>query len=160
MESLKDFLPILLALLYFLLSGLGSKKKKQNAPPKRTMFPDRQEGTLNEEKPPLTFEELLREISGGRPIEEVEQEYESYEEELSQVPDKYQAYTGSITDAEPIEIKKLDDQVEIPEGAKKLKVLYEGGSGYNADRVRKMLQSKDGLKDAVVLAEILNPKYF
>ena len=65
MESLKDFLPILLALLYFLISGLGSKKKKDQANRRRSAKPVQEtpEVTTQSEKP-LTFEDLLRQISG------------------------------------------------------------------------------------------------
>jgi hypothetical protein len=175
MESLKDFLPILLALLYFLISGLGSKKKKDQANRRQSSRPAQEtpEVTTQSEKP-LTFEDLLRQISGETEEKrEVQEEFTATVEEIED--DVYQTLYDQDEESKYADYNELDvanqkysrlnDRVQIEEEVERKRVLEvidledkkERGA---SSKIKEMLNSKEGARNAIILSEIIRPKYF
>ncbi|MFC2186175.1 hypothetical protein ACFCT7_02580 [Fulvivirgaceae bacterium LMO-SS25] len=174
MESLKDFLPILLALLYFLISGLGSKKKKSQPNRRQPSRPTEDSPEVNTpSEKPLTFEELLRQISGETEEKrEVEEELNSTVEEIED--DVYETVYGdreeskyadfSEVDVSQEKYSRLNDRVKIEEEIERKRILevidLEEDQKGSSSKIKEMLQSPEGARDAIILSEIIRPKYF
>ena len=175
MESLKDFLPILLALLYFLVSGLASKNKKGQTTRQQNSRPavDSPEVNTPSEKP-LTFEDLLRQISGETEEKrEVEQELNSTVEEIED--DVYETVYGEREESKYADFNEVDvsnqkysrlnDRVQIEEENERKKTLEvidleETEQFGSSSKIKRMLRSPEGARDAIILSEIIRPKYF
>ena len=182
MNDLEIYIYIALALIYFLSRAL--KKKKPAKPPRptsRTSSHEEYEHPAQKEKQ-VTFEDLLREFTGQKdePVPEVqeeeveaenyrslEQEYIDSEEEPYSVEyetydeSQYKSYEEVYGKGE--HLKTLDEQVQINEPVRKRFDEYkikEEVNIHKASRFRKLLKNKDSIKDAIILKEILDRKYF
>ncbi len=175
MESLKEFLPILLALLYFLVSGLASRKKKNKTTRKQNSIPDKNTPEVNTpSEKPLTFEDLLRQISGEtkekrKEEEEVTATVEEIEEDVYETlydqdeETKYPA--NNKVDVPHQKYSMLNDRVQIEEeieGGKILEVvdLADEKRESSSSKIKELLNTREGARDAIILSEIIRPKYF
>lgn len=169
-DILKDLSPFLLAILYFLLSALGGKKKKKN---KRDPFPQRNFNETEEAQAPkrkaLTFEDLLREIEGYTNPEEEKSPMQEMEPatpiDTVEMPTtrQYKDYEGSVSSSK--KYSRLGDRVQLEAiASKKMQVeeLDEEGlapvSSFAQD-IKNALQTQDGARKAIIYSEILNRKY-
>lgn len=180
MDDLELYIYIALGVIYFLSRAF--RKKKPAAPPQNQRNADSRsdyDQTSQKEKP-VSFEDLLREFTGqkekpvydydeenGEPDEnyyednyyqEEEQNKEEYEteEEL-----EYKSYDEVYNVNK--DLKTLDEQVDLKLTTKKRFKEYKIEKGVNihtAKRFRELLQNKDSIKDAIILKEILDRKYF
>ncbi len=180
MEDLQIYIYIALAAIYFLSRAFKGKKSKQSPGklPDSDQYNDQPEDQSQRERP-ISFEDLLREFSGQKEKRELEKYEEAdveeiidYEEEI--VPEEikqpsYAAYNDpgygkyAETSQEKNKYKTLSEEIEIEELNKERFIEYkrdENTSSNNASRIRKFLQDKDSIKDAIILKEVLDRKYF
>lgn len=170
MENIREFLPILLAILYFVLSALSGKKKKPIGPKKE--IENKEQSPTRKSTKPLTFEELLREISGEGKIEPTD-----YEEEKREAPrriaeptqttfskpekNRFSDFEGAMTDQ-----RRASFRTSKTEEQKKKRLEVEeleeekAPAAWQASDIKKMLQSTEGARKAIILSEIMRPKYF
>jgi len=179
MDDLELYIYIALALIYFLSRAF--RKKKPVAPPRKPQDANSSDGYEQDHRKEkqVTFEDLLREFTGQKkePEYEYEERPEEYEESHSE--EKYY-HDEESTEEYPTEeevgyksyeevysmnkdLKTLDEQVRLEMAEKKRFDTYKIETGRNihvAKRYRKMLHNKDSIKDAIILKEILDHKYF
>jgi hypothetical protein len=189
MSDLELYIYIGLVLIYF-LSRAMRKKKPQKPPIQRSVNParDTQEKTSTEVRP-LTFEELLKEFTGQKeeetPVVEAEEPgsleepspgvyeygtddrsgeneyddnhsetYENYDETYKSYEEVYDHQGKLIT---------LDEQVDLSSAGRKRFEKYKIDKAENihiARRYKNMLMNQDSIRDAIILKEILDRKYF
>ena len=172
MDDLELYIYIALGVIYFLSRAF--RKKKPVTPPQNQRNADTghdyDEDTRTEK--PVTFEDLLREFTGQK--EEAEYDYadEGEEPDSSYVEDSPKEYAST----EEVEyksyrevynvnkdLKSLDEQVDLEKTGKKRFEEYkieEGVNVHTAKRFRELLRNKDSIRDAIILKEILDRKYF
>lgn len=137
-------------------------KKKGETPPAQAKKPK----SNNSGKPPISFEDLLKEFEQGgsssrkqqpEPVEEYEfaQEYPD-DDEIQQV------YESSVRDAE--RMKTIDELVDLEDnrhsGSFRHFVGYaEHEKEEEENEFMEMLRDADGAKKAIVMSEIINRKY-
>jgi hypothetical protein len=175
MDDLELYIYIALGAIYFLSRVL--RKKKPAPPPQKHRNTDSGRGyeqTPRTEKP-VTFEDLLKEFTGQK--EKPEYEYEEEPEELEEsYTQEVEQSAGEYATEEEVsyksyeevynvnkDYKTLDEQVKLELAEKKRFDEYKISEGVNihtAKRFRDLLQNKDGIKDAIILKEILDHKYF
>jgi hypothetical protein len=182
MNDLEIYIYIALALIYFLSRAF--RKKKPAKPPRPTSRSSSEEeyGHPAQKEKPLTFEDLLKEFTGQKnePVPEVHEEeieeegYESLEQEYINSEDQpysaeYETYDESqYKSYEEVygkeeHLKTLDEQIQINEPVRKRFDEYKIKEELNihkASRFRKLLKNKDSIKDAIILKEILDRRYF
>ena len=180
MDDLQIYIYLALAAIYFLSRAFKSKKRSQSPGklPDSDPYNEMPEEQSQRDRP-MTFEDLLKEFSGKkeeRKLEEYEEteesEMSSYEEEMvtqDSIQPSYDTYNdpGYINYDEVYQgkdkIKTLDEQVIVEKLDKerhdKYKIIKVKSANY-ASRIRKILHSKDSIKDAIILKEVLDRKYF
>jgi hypothetical protein len=182
MNDLEIYIYIALALIYFLSRAFRKKKPaKPPRPTSRTSSEEAYEHPSQKEKP-LTFEDLLKEFTGQKnePVSDVQEEeieeesYKSLEEEYINSEEQpysaeYETYDESNYKSyeevygEGKHLKTLDEQVQINEPVRKRFDEYKIKEEINihkASRFRELLRNKDSIKDAIILKEILDRRYF
>ena len=180
MDDLELYIYIALGVIYFLSRAF--RKKKQVAPPQNKRKADSGEdyaGAPQKEKT-VTFEDLLREFTGQKEepeydyVEEAEEPDRSYDEESYYREEEQNAEEYTATEEVEYksydevynvskDLKTLDEQVDLKLAEKKRFDKYkieEGVNIHTAKRFRELLQNKDSIKDAIILKEILDRKYF
>jgi len=190
MSDLELYIYIGLILIYFLSRALRKKKtgnppvQRPRNPSSRDVY----EKTSTKERP-MTFEDLLKEFTGQReevtPAVEVEEpaevdtkpqdeseiendvetsynEYKSYDENLYEnYEETYKSYEEVFGHEEGL--VTLDEQVNLKKPRRKRFEGYKIQEEENihvAQRFRHMLKNRDSIKDAIILKEILDRKYF
>lgn len=165
-------------ILYFLFTVLKKPKKDEV---ENTGSPDNQQ----EQRKPVSFEDLLKEIrqgqqererdfqqSGqGKGVEErptvqsrtFERQERRYEPAQINQPKAYQKFQGEVSDKALPKIKTLDEQVSLSASIEGIKSTLK--SETTEKRVRnskyaRLLNNPNSVKDAVVLSEILNRRHF
>ena len=182
MNDLEIYIYIALAVIYFLSRAFRKKNpaKPPGRPSQTSSQKDNDHSTKTEK--PLTFEDLLREFTGQKDepvpetrVEEIEEEnYESLEQEYINAEEQpysteyenydesqYKSYEEVYGKGE--HMKTLDEQIQINEPVRKRFNEYkikEELNVHKASRFRELLKNKDSLKDAIILKEILDRKYF
>jgi hypothetical protein len=180
MNDLEIYIYIALAVIYFLSRAFRKKNPaKPPRPTQRTTSQDDYEQQSQKEKP-LTFEDLLKEFTGQKekPVHEVEEEeeerYESLEQEyIDAEAEPYSAEYESYDESQyrsydevygkGKDLKTLDEQVQINEPFRKRfdeYMIQKEVNIHNASRFRELLKNKDSVRDAIILKEILDRKYF
>lgn len=174
--DLGNIIYIAAVIIYFIYSAIKKGKENQELP---------SEGESQTPRRTVTFEDLLKEIRDGqrpqetyRPktVEEIpappKREHkpvaETVFEEKKQVqkPKKakaYEAYQGTFSDFELSRMKAMEQPMSnyIPLAGIKSDLAYEETEKERkANRYRDLLKNPTGIKDAVVLSEILNRRYF
>ncbi len=184
MDELQIYIYLALALIYFLSQAFRKKKPKQPRGYGESDTAEEETSRIPERDRSMTFEELLEEFTGQRSEEKAKEEArkkarEAYElEEEPEEPeimkddeykvyDEYDDYKASAyreyTDysAQSSKLKTLDEQVDIEEPIEKLFDGYQDKyKQTRADKYRKILSNPETIKDAIILKEILDPKYF
>ena len=186
MDDFKIWLYLIIGAIYIISRAL-KKKEPEKMPPKS---PLETEDTQSRRKTPSSFEELLREISQEQGAAQDQTRAETEEEERSETaaPVYYQTQQDTkrkearIQEEIKLEGEKrhfADDEsraiyersIKEAEGADityerdvhfKMKGVQKGDAKKNpfASDLKQMLQSPSSAKKAVVLAEILNRKYW
>ncbi len=179
MDDLELYIYIALGVIYFLSRAF--RKKKPVTPPRKQQDANSREGHEQDHRTEkqVTFEDLLREFTGQK--KEPEYEYEEGPEEHEQSYDEEKYYQEEESAEEYAteeevgyksyeevysmnkDLKTLDEQVNLEIAEKKRFNEYKIEEGRNihvAKRFREMLHNKDSVKDAIILKEILDHKYF
>jgi hypothetical protein len=178
MNDLELYIYIALALIYFLTRAF--KPKKNPRPPGKY-----EESASDPSETParparerqMTFEELLQEFTGYKepPQTEAPPAYEEQvEEEIQEKKEEYQYYEGyddykkssyaeySSFAEEKGKMITIDEQISFEEP---LERKFEWGvdelveSSYTT-KYRKMLQNRESIRDAIIMKELLDRKYF
>lgn len=184
MDDLQFWLYVIIGVIYLITQVRKKSKQQQNIPPSKPA----QESTTADwqmesrqstpEKKPMTFEELLREITEAKEsttqYETTEQpEYVDYDDNI---PDEIQEVElVDYTKTDPIyqqyeDAKSRDYSTYSLEDNSKMESSemrfgkfreFESESRANLlDLYLKDLRDPEGMKKAVVLSEVLSPKYF
>ena len=181
MKDLELYIYIGLALIYFLSRAFRKKKPvKPPAPRPGTSTNEDYDNAIPKEKP-LTFEDLLREFTGKKnvPVPEDKEELieiedddsieRKYTQEDDQIAEEYETYNeDNYKSYEDVygnkgNLKTLDEQIQINVPVRNRFDEYKIEVKTNihvAKRFRELLQNKNSLKDAIILKEILDRKYF
>ncbi len=181
MNDLELYIYIALALIYFLSRAFRQKKPKQ-PPGSYTNLPTSGQNTTSksERDRTKTFEELLQEFTGYKeaPLtKEMAEENEKVEEEVveaAEIPDEYQTYeeyddykSSDYINYDDIykksgEFTTLEEQgsLEVPIDIIFDKSEIDKGATLRAKRYRQMLVDKQSFKEAFILKELFEPKYF
>lgn len=161
---------IVAIIIYFIYTALQQKKSmpgdqdRQDLPPQENTNPPRKK---------KTFEDLLREIrndqaererdiviSGEKPKIEERRVEADVPDEVYEEGSGYNNPYGDYAKKQPL--VKLDDQVDIYDNRKilgEVEAISDEDKHY-VNRYAKLLKSPRTVKDAVVVAEILNRKHF
>lgn len=182
MNDLELYIYIALALIYF-LSRAVRKKKPSQPPPRRQGSTTQQGGNPNSDgERPMTFEDLLREFTGQKEVPTNQRRVEEYEDLNTVVSEEDQymdseeemvksydmANDGTYMSYEDVygysdNVKTLDEQVSLNAPKKKRFERYQVKEDENihiAQRYRELLTDGEGIRDAIILKEILDRKYF
>ena len=166
MDDYQTILYIIIGVIYLLARILKRKKPQVPLPKVEREIPEAEVTAQGpERKRPLSFEDLIKEISGGKTPEEPETIAEpSKPEPISEpaVPDA----TAQATYQESIKTDK-----RLKKKSSKSKALFkeprifeefdseEGESQYLAEDIRRSLKNNWDIKKAIVINEILTRKY-
>ena len=181
MKDLELYIYIALALIYFLSRAFRQKKPKR-PPGSYTNLPTSEQNTSpkTERDRSITFEELLQEFTAYKEepqSKEIAEEIKEEEEEMVQtaeIENEYQTYEEyddyKSTDyinyddiyKKSSERTTLDEQVNLEEPINKNFTEYEipDSATLRAKKFREMLSDKKSFKDAFILKELFDPKYF
>ena len=180
MDDLQLYIYIALAAIYFLSRAFKGKKPGQRPGkiPDSNPIDNKSEDPAPREQP-MTFEDLLKEFSGHKK----EKELEKFEEEEVDDINEYEKELTSQHVEEPSyktyndpensnfddiyqgqgKYKTIDEQVIIEEPVKErfneYKIHVVKNANY-ASRIRRILHSKESIKEAIILKEVLDRKYF
>lgn len=188
MDDLQFWLYVIIGVIY-LISQVRKKAKQQQGPPTEkplTRKPTSQSPTWQREtatptsgQKPMTFEDLLREITEAKTMKD-EPEYETYEKpeydydtdieaeklepevvDYRNTDSIYQKYEDAKT--KDYSINSLEESLKLEEVDMKFGKFkeFEAESKVNLlDLYTKDLRDPEGLKKAVILTEILSPRHF
>jgi len=189
MDNLQFWLYVIIGIIY-LITQVRKKAKEQAPPPQRPV--QRQETTpqfrpeTQSQQPtqkPISFEDLLREITEAKAPPQSVPQYEPYKQPEyvdydDDVVDEEEAYEPVVTDyrkTDPIYKKyedakaydytsnSLEDTLKLENVDMRFGRFNEFESQKNRNLLEeytKDLRDPDGFKKAVILSEILNAKHF
>lgn len=141
--------------------------------------PDEPETRRKREEQPSTFEEILRELTGESPLErraqEVEEEddyehpfnqrkaREAAEDAKEKIKENADSFGESVQQAKGA--RRISDKIDIEEsiGSKRLEVktAKSGKKKKNtAASIARSLKNPESARKAIILSEIIRPKYF
>ena len=164
MDDIGNLVYILVFVIWFLYKTFWKRKKKPASPlpPVDPSAPEpkpQERSTRDATPPPITFEDVLRELTGTPPVTVTEPE------KIDEIPELY-----SVEDIPPtmeetsFEVFETTAETQPAKGRQVLgdfsayKITKEHSSKA-AREVFKMLRSKNGLKKAIILKEILDRPY-
>ena len=167
--DLENLLPLVLAAIYILSRFFKAKpnqgKSKKPISPQKTNRPVSVDNKPTKKKA-FTFEDILKEFERNLSGEDMEEEKPlpvediEYEKpkpvtvEVEDRPSKYESYEGTSYETPEI-LKKDRSEKEEFSRSENYAVKEEEESDFV-----KMLREPDGAKNAIVLSEIINRKYF
>jgi hypothetical protein len=164
MDDIGNLVYILVFVIWFLYKTFWKRKKKP-ASPLPTVGPSAPEpkpqerSTREATPPPVTFEDVLRELTGAPPVtvtepEKIDETPELYP--LEDLPANMEETSFEVFET-PAETQPAAGPV-LKADFSAYKIRKEQGSKA-AREVFKMLKSKNGLKQAIILKEILDRPY-
>ncbi len=160
MDDIQTILYIAIGVIYLLARVL--KRKKPAPPPSQDaeQIPQVEHTPKTpERKKPLSFEQVIREISGQAATREPEPKPEP-EIQISD-SDAQSTYKKSIKAAKRVKKRKIGD-IKIPSARIGLFQNYdteEKGRNYLAEEIARSLKNNRDIKKAIVINEILTRKY-
>ena len=164
MDDIGNLVYLLVFIIWFLYKIFGKRKKKTTRPlpPVDTRAPEpkpQEQSSRDSTSPPITFEDVLRELTGTRPVTVTEPE------EIDETPELYPVEDiPPTTEETSFEVFETTAETQPAKGRQVLgdfsayKITKEHSSKA-AREVFKMLRSKNGLKKAIILKEILDRPY-
>ena len=168
MDDLQVVIYIVFLAIYFLSRFLKGSKQKQT-PRREAREVNREEDTAQDEERPMTFEDILRELT--QPKERPKPKPQSRPKPIP--ARKEYEFRGSEPDDDEIQevfeeskrrargIQTIDEMVDIGEGSIKFREYEEKLEEDNeyASEIRDMLKNPDDVRKAVILKEILDRKF-
>ncbi|MDN5210992.1 hypothetical protein QQ020_02995 [Fulvivirgaceae bacterium BMA12] len=176
MDDLSTVFYIIIGIIYFIYSAIKKGKPKniprqQPGSPVQDELDQGNEAATGEEMPRRpSFEDLLREFTQEEPPaapKEVVEEttYETYEEPVNTyVPDT--TYPTYQEEKKAPSIYDEYQNIQVTEEDIVRRPLFKASEADEAPvnkfgaELREMLKNRDGLKKAIIINEILKPKYF
>ncbi len=164
MDDIGNLVYILVIIILFLykIFWKGKKKPASPLPPVDTSTPEpkpQERSTRDATPPPITFQDVLRELTGTPPVTVTEPE------KIDEIPELYPVEDiPPTTEETSFEVFETTAETQPAKGRQVLddfsayKVTKEHSSKA-AREVFKMLRSKNGLKKAIILKEILDRPY-
>ncbi len=164
MDDVGNLVYLLVFIIWFLYKIFGKGKKKTTRPlrPVDTRAPEpkpQEQSSRDSTSPPITFEDVLRELTGTPPVTVTEPE------QIDETPELYPVEDIPPTMEETsFEVFETTAETQPAKGRQVLsdfsayKITKEHSSKA-AREVFKMLRSKNGLKKAIILKEILDRPY-
>ncbi|MCH7410895.1 hypothetical protein MM239_15915 [Belliella sp. DSM 111904] len=174
MDNIGNVIYVVAVIIYFIYTAIKKGGKGAAQPPTTT------EGPTEDHQRPQSFEDLLREIRKGQ--REEKRDLEKTGQGDSHIPhrskpiqtssDKYDGekkyasafdkYSGTVSNHEVPKLQTLDEQVRLSSDLIGIGTVGEDidKKQKSANRYKKLLQDPQNVKDAVVLSEIMNKKYF
>lgn len=187
MDSFQFWLYVIVAIIYLVSKAMQKDKRRQPPTPKRQ---DPDAGQETEQLPPLTFEELLREITEGKkrraeppqppkpvpppPVQSpVVQEYVDYDDELEEEEKSLERVDyDREREAQTLQVyERAKREVELKSSLGTLKSGLRGIESSLGTTTRgkkrhwllqeyvRELKTPSGFRKAVVMSEILKPKF-
>ena len=190
MDDLQFWLYVILGVVYLISQVRKKSKQQQNLPPEKPIDRDttstepqwKTETQRSSGQKPISFEELLREIAESKSIKN-QPEYETHKQP------EYIDYDDNLPDEiQDLEDLEVDHTKNDPVFKKYNEAKNRDYSGYSMEDSRKLesvdmkfgkfkefevgaqlnlldlylsdLRGPEGMKKAVILNEVLNPKYF
>ncbi len=164
MDDIGNLVYLLVFIIWFLYTIFwkGKKKPASPLPPVDTSTPEpkpQERSTRDATPPPINFGDVLRELTGTRPVTVTEPEKIDETPELYPVED-----IPPIVEETSFEVFETTAETQPAKGRQVLddfsayKITKEHSSKA-AREVFKMLRSKNGLKKAIILKEILDRPY-
>jgi hypothetical protein len=173
MDSSKIWIYLIIAAGYFISQVVKQRSKKAASPPKPTQRAMEKVEPARQQSKAVTFEELLREITESkrppsqRPVIDYDDQIENEERDLEDV--EYDHRKGNPTVASYEEAKReafvrpsLEETMKISDTVVsfgKFKEFERSGGRDLASEFLKDFRDPEGLKKAVVMSEILKPKF-
>jgi hypothetical protein len=165
--DLENLMPIILAIIYIASRFLKSKDKKKKAPKpfvEGQASPNDQQGGATENKKGFSFEDILKEFEKNLSGEEGEDEpavpepakpvrQQQFQSRKVSRPSPYKTYEGTV-----YESRATGDTDAGKED-------FERNQNYKLEEVEesdflRLLKAPNGARNAIVLGEIINRKYF
>jgi hypothetical protein len=167
MDNLENYFYILFAVIYIISRIIKARSKQKKSTPQQQGQRRAQPTGQQQQKPKKTFsfEDILKEfeknLAGEEeevahekplPVKEIKHEkpapapVKSYKNK----PNKYESYQG----------KSIKEEIELERNTAFLRSENYSITDDVASEYVKMLQDPDGFKNAIVLSEIINRKYF
>lgn len=173
MDNIENYLYLAFAVIYIISRIIKASKKQKGSQPQQTRQPGQpQARPINQQQPKpkktFSFEDILKEfeknLAGEEeetayekplPVKEIEHKKPAPEpvRSIESKPNKYESYQEQ--DYATSGFKKEDDKETVFARNEKYSITEDVASDYV-----KMLQDPEGFKNAVVLSEIINRKYF
>jgi len=166
MDDIGNLVYILVFIIWFLYRtfGKGVKKPVKPASPadQRRPDPDLHRGPSESTPPPVTFEDVLRELTGAPP------ETRAKEPQLEEVPETYETDYYPEPEEEETYFEVLEPTIEIPTapgpviGGRRFKELdvRKKRISKTARAAVKMFRSPQGVRQAFLMKEIFDRKHF
>ena len=166
MDDIGNLVYILVFIIWFLYRAFskgGKKPVKPASPPGQGRphpGPARESGPSQSTPPPVTFEDILRELTGAPP-----QTIERAPEVVEEIPETYSTeYYPEPEEETAFEV--LEPAPETPAttlhtGSSRFKVfeVKKKRSSKSARQALKMFKSKQGVRQAFIMKEIFDRKY-
>ena len=169
MENLETYLYIFFAVIY-IISRILKTRSKQNqsqnpAPnPQQQAKPHPLRKTARPKKA-FSFEDILKEFEKNISGENIEQEEAFPVREIKhEIPEPVAVKTIK-KDQSPYKLPKYDSVLSKPQNIERERPVFKRNEKFEikenvASEYVKMLQDPEGFRNAVVLSEIINRKYF
>jgi len=165
-DSLQVIIYIVFLAIYIISRALKSKKKPLPSKPREEIHGD----TETEEAPPLSFEDILRELTTGQKSQRREplpqkskvpdkREYE-FNDDVPDDDEIQEVYEESVRKAKAY--KTIDEIVELDDTSlvfKEYEKEKEEDRNPFAREIRSMLQNPEDARKAIILKEILDRKF-
>ncbi|HEX9650836.1 MAG TPA: hypothetical protein VGA21_09765 [Cyclobacteriaceae bacterium] len=165
-DSLQIIIYIVFIAIYFLSRFLKGNKQKASRP--RPRQESEEEGQVETNEQPMTFQDILRELTQPReapapqpkkraPVEPGPRDYE-FKGDYPDEAEIQEVYEESLSRAK--NVKTLDEMINIGEESIKFKEYQEADQqNALATEIREMLKDPYDAKRAIILKEILDRKF-
>ncbi|WP_304516667.1 hypothetical protein [Cecembia rubra] len=165
-------------IIYFIYTAL--KKGKPEGEIEKPAVPNEQQ----EQRRPVSFEDLLKEIRSGqqqleRDLQQTGQGKAAEEKPVAQMtsaekplgnrpqkikqPKAYEQFQGEISEREMPKLRTLNEQISLEASLEGIKSSLKSETLEKVkkeNRYRQLLKDPRSVKDAVILSEVLTKKYF
>jgi hypothetical protein len=159
---------IILIIIYVVRFFLKKGEEPATRVPQDTEFDYEPTQKPSGPRRPTTFEELLEEL-GKKDYDEKEAEVEEYQPVYETLEDPYfqhspdrdaearSVYEKSVSQAK--KFKTIDEQVDLKSVDIKKEIIVKEEPKVTESKYARMMRNPQGLKDAIIMSEILNRKY-
>lgn len=167
MDNLENYFYILFAVIYIISRIIKARSKQKQSTPQQQGQRRVQPTGQQRQKPKKTFsfEDILKEFEKNLAGEEEEAAYEKPlpVKEIKHekpAPTPVKSYVNKPNKYESYQGKSIKEEIELERNTAFVRSENYSITDDVASEYVKMLQDPDGFKNAIVLSEIINRKYF